>query len=44
MALAVEKRDPALASDLRELAALQGGFLPLPRCSWWLPADQRSDK
>jgi hypothetical protein len=41
MSLAVEKRDPALAEELRDLAALQGGFLPLPRTEWWLPAKER---
>jgi hypothetical protein len=41
MSLAVESRDPGLAAELREMAALQGGFLPLPRCEWWLPKDAR---
>jgi hypothetical protein len=44
LSLAIEARDPALAADLRQLAALSGGFLPLPRTQWWLPADQRTDK
>jgi hypothetical protein len=44
MSLAIEARDPALAADLRALAALNGGFLPLPKTQWWLPADQRTDK
>jgi predicted nucleic acid-binding protein len=42
VSLRLEVRDPALAADLRELAALQGGFMPLPRTRWWLPADQRT--
>lgn len=33
LALAVEKRDPSLASDLRALASQR--MLDFPRCRWW---------
>jgi hypothetical protein len=42
MSLAIEARDPALAADLRSVAAIQGGFLPLPKCQWWKPANERN--
>ena len=42
MSLAVESRDPALAAELRELAALNGGFLPLPRLEWWKAKAERT--
>jgi hypothetical protein len=42
MSLAIEARDPALAADLRSVAALQGGFCPLPKCQWWLSKDART--
>jgi hypothetical protein len=44
VSLKVEGRDPILAADLREIAALRGGYAPLPKTQWWLPLDQRTDK
>ena len=41
VSLAIEGRDPALASELHSLA-LAPGLASLPRTQWWLPKDARN--
>jgi hypothetical protein len=45
LSLRLEQRDPELAADLRELAALSGGLLRVPAVEeWWRPARERGSE